>query len=81
MVRGWSNLDGSVEALKALPGDAIVCEVAPVGPVVTVVLQEDDVCFTDDDVIRGGVVVQLLVPILWQTYHTQLAQCTHVLQV
>ena len=63
---GDSNLDGSVKALKALPGDAIVSKVAPVGSIVTILLQENDVCFTDDNVVRRGVVVQLLMPILYQ---------------
>lgn len=61
---GASNLDGSVETLEALPGDAVVSEVAPIGSIVTIFLQENDVCFTDDNVVRRGVVVQLLVPIL-----------------
>lgn len=78
---GWSNLDGSVKALKALPGDAIVGEVAPVGSIVTIALQEDDVRFTDDNVIRGGVVVQLLVPILQQSIRSRVVHCTGVLHV
>ena len=58
------HLDGSVKAFQALPGDAIVREVAPVRPIVTVVLQENDECLTDGDVIGRSVVVQLLMPVL-----------------
>ena len=58
------HLDGPVKAFQALSGDAVVCEVAPVGTVVAVALQEGDVGFTDDDVIWSCVVVQLLVPVL-----------------
>lgn len=64
MLYQCSNLDGSVKALQALSGDAIVCEMAPVSPIVTIVLQKDDESFADSDVIRRGVVVQLLMPVL-----------------
>ena len=42
---------------------------APIGPIVAIVLQENDVCFTDDNVVRRGVVVQLLMPILHHGLH------------
>ena len=58
------HLDGSVKALQALPGDAIVSQVSPVAAVVSIALQELDVSLTYDDIIRRGVVVQLLMPVL-----------------
>ena len=68
-----SNLDGSVKALQALSGDAIVCEMAPVSPIVTIVLQKDDESFADGDVIRRGIIVQLLMPVL--ELHKQCSCC------
>ena len=44
----------------------------PVEADVQVMFQVCQQRFADDDVIRAGVVVQLLVPVLWQPYHTQL---------
>ena len=57
-------LDGSVKALQALPGDAIVIEVCPVAAIVSIALQELDVSLADDDIIWCGVIVQLLMPVL-----------------
>ena len=63
------HLDGPVKAFQALSGDAIVSEVAPVCSIVAIALQKLDVGLTDGHIIRGGVVVQLLMPVLHDHMH------------
>ena len=57
-------LDGAVKALKALAGDASIGQHSPVGPIVPIALQEGDEGLADGHIIRSGVVVQLLMPVL-----------------
>ena len=58
------HLDGAVKALKALASDASIGQHSPVGPIVPIALQEGDEGLADGHVIRSGVVVQLLMPVL-----------------
>ncbi len=58
------HLDGAVKALKALAGDASIGQHPPVGPIVPIALQEGDEGLTDGHIIRSGVIVQLLMPVL-----------------
>ena len=69
------NLDCPFKAFQALSGDAIVREVAPVSTIVPIALQEGYEGLADDDVIRSGVVVQLLMPVL--QYTQQGMACIH----
>ena len=63
------HLDCPVKAFQALSGDAIVREVAPISTIVPVAIQEGYEGLADDDVIRGCVVVQLLMPVLQYRQH------------
>ena len=62
--RGWLLLDGAFVGLEASAVDAALGENAPVLGDVHVGLEEGEVSLADDDVVRGGVVVELLVPLL-----------------
>mmetsp|Transcript_20853 Transcript_20853/g.62749 ORF Transcript_20853/g.62749 Transcript_20853/m.62749 type:complete len:211 (-) Transcript_20853:1862-2494(-) len=56
--------DLAVEALHPVTSDAVAVEDLPVGSIITIATQERQVRLADADVIRRGVVMQLLVPLL-----------------
>lgn len=74
-------LDGSVKAFQALSGDAIVIQVCPVAAIVPIALQELDVSLTNDDIIRCGVIVQLLMPVLHGAHEHILPVAMHCASV